>query len=117
MELDRADITFFNGVDVGFFRAGVGWLTLIFAEGFVGLFVDVREARGEGLARGEGDARALVGVVLPPRFNWLCFAPLGVILPLTLGDGASGLGMRLRSSQLMHLRAECLLPLSRRVGE
>lgn len=107
-----------RGVDDGFLRAGVGCLALVLGEGFAGVFVDVRDARGEGLARGEGDARALVGVVLPPRLTWLCFAPLGVIIPRTLGDGASGLGMRLLISQLMHLRAvECLWLLSGRVGE
>ena len=49
-------------------RAGVGCLELVLGEGWVGVFVDVRDVRGEDLARGEGDVRAaVVGVVLPPR--------------------------------------------------
>lgn len=66
MELDLADITFFKGVEDGFFRAGVGSFPLVLGDDLDGLF-GVRAARGDEVGRGEGDARVLVGVVLPPR--------------------------------------------------
>jgi hypothetical protein len=48
MELDFIDITFFKGVDEGFFRAGVGCFAVVLGEGFEGLF-EIRAARGEGV--------------------------------------------------------------------
>lgn len=111
VEFDLIDIIFFKGVEDGFFRAGVGCVPLVLGEGLEGVF-EVRAARGEG------DARVLVGVVLPPRLAWPCLAPLGVLLPLALGDAPSGgLGIRLRSEQPMHFRADCGLPPVGRVGE
>jgi hypothetical protein len=69
VELDRFDITFLRGVDAAFFFAGVGCLFLVGDCCFEGLFASDLKVRGEVLVRGVGDGRALVGVVLPPRFT------------------------------------------------
>jgi hypothetical protein len=91
-------------VDAGFFRPGVICFVL---EDLGGALFKTRGDRVDGDCRGDGDARTLVGVVLPPRLVCPCLAPRGVLFPLTLGDTGSGLGIRLRCEQPIHLRADC----------
>lgn len=102
---DFAETIFFKGVDSGCFRPGVVCFFALEDLG-VGIF-ETRGDRADGVWRGDGDARALDGVVLPPRLACPSLPPRGVLFPLTLGDTGSGLGIRLRCEQPIHLRADC----------